>query len=78
MPIASVDSQRRIYLPKGLGLDARKVIVIPQGDSFVIIPVPTEINPIDTNLPIKGLKQRAEQKARADAIGKGEDENHAP
>ena len=78
MPIASVDSQRRIYLPKGLGLDARKVIIIRQGDSFVIIPVPTEINTIDTKLPIKELKQRAEQKARADAIGKGEDERHAP
>ncbi len=67
MVITSVDSQRRIYLPKGLGLDARKIIVIPQGDSFVLIPVPAEIEPIDTELAVKKLKERGEHKARADA-----------
>ena len=67
MRISSVDYHGRVYLPKELGLKANKVIILRQGDSFLIIPVPDDIEPIGTELHLKELKRRAEEKAKAEA-----------
>jgi len=37
MPTVTIDSQRRIYLPKELGFDAEKVIIIPRGETYLMI-----------------------------------------
>ena len=39
MTIVTIDSQRRIYLPKELGFDAEKAIIIPRGENYLMIPV---------------------------------------
>lgn len=64
MTIVSIDPQRRMYLPKELGVKADKAIIIPRGDSFLMIPVPKDIIPIDTDLPTKELRKMAEEKAK--------------
>ena len=64
MAIVSVDAQRRIYLPKELDFKAKKAIIVPRGETYVIIPVPDDITPIDVDATIEELKHRAEAKAR--------------
>ena len=34
LTVVSVDAQRRIYLPKALFFNAKKAVIIPQGDSY--------------------------------------------
>jgi virulence-associated protein VagC len=67
MVIVSVDSQRRIYLPKELDFKARKAIILPRGETYVIIPVPDDITPIDVDATMEELKHRADERARKEA-----------
>ena len=64
MTIVTIDSQRRIYLPKELGFDAEKAIIIPRGETYLMIPVPKEITQIDTDLSTKELRKTAEERAK--------------
>jgi len=67
MTIVPVDSNRRIYLPKELGFEAEKAIIIPRGEGYLVIPVPREVTPIETDLSIGELKERAEERAKKEA-----------
>jgi len=67
MAIVSVDTQRRIYLPKELDFKAKKAIILPRGETYVIIPVPDTVTPIDVDATIEELKQKADEKARKEA-----------
>jgi len=67
MAIVSVDSQRRIYLPKELDFEAKKALIIPRGDEYILIPIPDKIVEIDVGLSIEELRARAEEKARREA-----------
>jgi hypothetical protein len=64
LTIVSIDSQRRIYIPKELGFKAEKALMIPRGQNYLLIPIPDEITPIDTQLTIKELKEKGKEKAR--------------
>lgn len=64
MAIVSVDSQRRIYLPKELDFEAKKAIIIPREDEYILIPIPDEIVEIDVDVPVEELRARAEEKAK--------------
>jgi hypothetical protein len=64
MTLVSIDSQRRLYLPKELNIQAQKAIIIHREPSYILIPIPTEIIPIDTEKTIKELKQTAIEKAK--------------
>jgi len=64
MTIVSIDSRRRIYLPKKLGIKADKAIILPRGDNFLMIPVPKDIIPIKSDMPTKKLRKMAEKKAK--------------
>jgi virulence-associated protein VagC len=67
MSIVTIDAQRRIYLPKELDFKAKKAIIVPRGETYVIIPVPDEVTPIDVDATIGELKQKAETKARRES-----------
>jgi len=67
MAIVSVDSQRRIYLPKELDFEAKKALIIPRGDEYVLIPIPDTIVEIDVDVPVEELRERADEKARREA-----------
>lgn len=67
MAIVTVDSQRRIYLPKELDFEAKKAIIVPRGETYIIIPVPDEITPIDVDLSKEELMRRADLKAKREA-----------
>ncbi len=64
--IVTVDPQRRICLPKELGFDAEKVIIIPRGENYLMIPVPKKNTPIDTDLSTNELRKRAEERAKGE------------
>jgi len=63
-----VDSQRRIYIPKEIPFDAETAIIIPQGSSYLLVPVPRKPIEIDVKVSTSDLKRRAEEKAKADAV----------
>ena len=62
--IVSVDSQRRIYLPKELDFKAKKAVIIRRGETFVLIPIPEKITEIDVKTPTNELRRMAEEKAK--------------
>jgi len=67
MSVVSVDAQRRIYIPKEISLDAKKVIIIPQGTLYVLIPVPEKATEIDVKESARNLRVVAEKKAKGEA-----------
>ena len=66
MSIVSVDSQRRIYLPKELDFKANKAIIMRRGENYLLIPVPDEIIEIEVDRPTKELRKAAEEKAKGE------------
>ena len=67
MSIVSVDSQRRIYLPKELDFKAKKAVIIRRGETYVLIPIPEKITEIDVKIPANELRKLAEEKAKMGA-----------
>ena len=67
MSIVSVDSQRRIYLPKELDFKAKKAVIIRRGETYVLIPIPEKITEIDVKMPADELRKMAEEKAKMEA-----------
>jgi len=67
LAIVSVDAQRRIYIPKELSFNAKKAIIIPQGSSYILIPIPEKVTEIDVRESTKELRRRAEEKAKEEA-----------
>lgn len=64
MSLVKVDSQRRIYIPKEIPFKAEMAIIVPFGQSFLLIPVPEKVIEIDAKASIQELKRKAEEKAR--------------
>ena len=67
MSIVSVDSQRRIYLPKELDFKAKKAVIIRRGETYVLIPIPEKVTEIDVKAPSDELREMAEEKAKREA-----------
>jgi virulence-associated protein VagC len=63
MTIVSIDSQRRIYLPRELKIESDKALIIPRGENYLLIPIPKEITAIETNKTIPELKAEAMKRA---------------
>jgi virulence-associated protein VagC len=67
MAIVSVDSQRRIYLPKELEFKAKKALIVRRGETYILIPIPDRILEIDVDLSVEELRKMAEERARREA-----------
>jgi virulence-associated protein VagC len=67
LTIVTVDAQRRIYIPREVPFDAEKVVIIPQGSSYLLIPVPKSIVEIDVRESTEELRRKAEEKAKEEA-----------
>ena len=65
--VIKVGSGRRIYLPKTIQLDSDRLILLPFGTGYLLIPLPTKIKEIDTSLTRKELKELRDQAAAEDA-----------
>lgn len=76
MAVVKVDSQRRVYIPRELSFDAERVIIIPQGSVYLLIPVPKDVIEIDVSKSLDELKRIAEEGAKADAIGRAKRPKH--
>jgi hypothetical protein len=65
--VIKVGSGRRIYLPKTIQLESDRLILLPFGTGYLLIPVPSKIHEIETPLTRKELKELRDQAAEADA-----------
>jgi virulence-associated protein VagC len=65
--IVTVDSQRRIYLPKELDFNAKKAIIIHRGDTYLLIPIPDKITEIDAKPTVDELRKKGEEKAKRES-----------
>ena len=63
----SVDSQRRIYLPKELDFKAKKAVIIRRGETYILIPIPEKVTEIDVKASSDELRKMAEEKAKREA-----------
>ncbi|MHA1593365.1 MAG: hypothetical protein ACTSXJ_10450 [Candidatus Baldrarchaeia archaeon] len=70
MIIAKIDSQRRLYLPKSLGISEKKVIIIPIGRAYLMIPVPEKAIEIDVKKDSHELLKLADKRAKEDVISR--------
>jgi len=76
MAVVKVDSQRRVYIPKGIPFVGDRAIIIPQGSTYLLIPVPKDVIEIDVSKSTDELKLVAEERARADALGRAKRQKH--
>ncbi|MCD6466128.1 VapB-type antitoxin [Candidatus Bathyarchaeota archaeon] len=72
MTIVKVDERGRMTIPKELGVRDTRVVIIPTGSFFVVIPLPTKLHKYAGSwLPSKHrkkeLKELAEKSAFKDA-----------
>ena len=58
-----------MYLPKELGFKARRAIIIPGGRTYILIPIPDEITPIETKYMAEEPKGMGEEKAGEETKG---------
>ncbi|MFQ6123384.1 MAG: hypothetical protein ACE5R6_02080 [Candidatus Heimdallarchaeota archaeon] len=65
--VIKVGSGRRIYLPKTIQLESDRLILLPFGTGYLLIPVPAEIREIETPLTRKELKELRDRAAAEDA-----------
>lgn len=77
MPIVSVDDRGRITFPKETGIRGGKVLIIPAGSFYNIIPIPEDPEKyaegwLDSDRSREELKELAEEKAREDARKRAE------
>lgn len=70
MSVVKVDAHRRIYVPKGIPIEADKVVILAQGSAYLMIPVPKEPVEIDVKISVKELKDIAEDKAKREAVSR--------
>lgn len=71
-----MDAQRRVYIPKGMPFEADRAIIIPQGSVYLLIPVPKDVIEVDVPKSTGELKLMAEERARADALGRAKRQKH--
>ncbi|MBI3023340.1 MAG: hypothetical protein HYY68_06385 [Thaumarchaeota archaeon] len=74
--MVKVDAHRRIYMPKDIPIETDKVVIIPHGSAYLMLPVPKEPVEIDVKIPVKELKDIAEDKARREAVGRASKRQH--
>jgi len=73
MSVVKIDERGRMTLPKALGLRETRVVIIPAGSFFVLVPIPEK--PLEaaegwlpSDMERKKLKELAEKAAREDAL----------
>ena len=75
MSVVEVDDRGRLTIPKEIGLRGSRVIVIPSGTYFVVIPLPSDPynyakNWLKTDKTIKELKDSSAETAADDAAAR--------
>ncbi|MEM2134873.1 MAG: VapB-type antitoxin [Candidatus Freyarchaeota archaeon] len=81
MSVVRIDERGRMTLPKSLGLRETRVVIIPAGSFFVVIPIPEK--PLEaaegwlsSDLEREQLKELAEKAAREDALKRARRRRH--
>lgn len=68
MSIVEIDDRGRVTIPKEIRIEADKALVIPMGDSYMVIPIPRAPIEFDMSDTGESAKERAEKKL-AEEIG---------
>ena len=61
MSIVEIDGRGRVTIPKEMRTEADRVLVIPMGDSYMIIPIPKAPIEFEMKETGKSAKERAER-----------------
>jgi bifunctional DNA-binding transcriptional regulator/antitoxin component of YhaV-PrlF toxin-antitoxin module len=75
MSVVEIDERGRMTIPKKLGLQKSRALIIPAGSFFVTIPIPKTLQKeaekwLPANMERKELKIQAEKLAREDAVNR--------
>ena len=61
MSIVEIDDRGRVTIPKEMRVEADKALVIPMGDSYMVVPIPKVPIEFDVSESGKSAKERAEK-----------------
>ena len=66
MSIVEIDDRGRVTIPKEMRVEADRALVIPMGESYMVVPIPKTPIEFGTNVSTKTSKQAAEKKLRTE------------
>jgi len=62
MSVVEIDARGRVTIPKEMRMEADRALVIPMGDSYMVIPISRAPVESDTKMTGRSAKERAERK----------------
>jgi virulence-associated protein VagC len=69
MSLVEVDERGRVTIPKEMRTDAEKVLIIPLGESYMIVPIPKA--PAEHRMKVSGKEAKKVAEGRLAAEVKG-------
>lgn len=66
MSIVEIDDRGRVTIPKEMRVEADKALVIPLGESYMLVPIPRTPLEFETKESTKTAKEAAEKRIRSE------------
>ncbi len=66
MSIVEIDARGRVTIPKEMRVQADKALVIPMGDSYMVIPIPSSPIEFEISKSTRTAKETAEKRLRSE------------
>jgi bifunctional DNA-binding transcriptional regulator/antitoxin component of YhaV-PrlF toxin-antitoxin module len=70
MSIVEIDDRGRVTIPKEMRVDADKALVIPMGESYMLVPIPRAPIEFEIKGSTKTAKATAERRLRSEVRGR--------
>lgn len=62
MSVADIDDKGRVTIPKGMRVDADRALIIPMGETYMVVPIPKAQLEFEIESSGASAKAKAEQK----------------
>lgn len=66
MSIVEIDDRGRVTIPKDMRVEADRALVIPMGESYMLVPIPRAPIEFETKESTKTAKETAEKRLKAE------------
>ena len=70
MSIVEIDERGRVTIPKEMRIEAEKALIIPMGETYMVVPIPKAPAEFDLKVSGKSAKEAAERRLSSDVKGR--------